>query len=61
MSDRKHIQVRYVINRIARGEYLHGTAYCYSQLGCRLEECRKAMRDHQRKYEKRSKNVSTTN
>jgi hypothetical protein len=46
----KQKQVRYVIGRIERQEYKHGTAYCYGHLGCRLPECREAMRTHQQKY-----------
>lgn len=52
MPDRKHIEVRYALKRVAEGRWKHGTPYCYGRLGCRLPECLKAMRDHQKKYEK---------
>jgi len=47
----KQKQIRYTLRRIERGDYKHGTPYCYGALGCRLSECREAMREHQRKYE----------
>jgi galactose-1-phosphate uridylyltransferase len=50
---RKETNIRYVLKYLASGRPLpHGKVWCYSKLGCRCDECRKAIREYQRKYEK---------
>ena len=50
---RKEMNIRYVQKYWTSGRELpHGKVWCYSKLGCRCDECRKAVREYQRKYEK---------
>ncbi len=49
---RKQVDIRYINRYRATKPLPHGKVWCYSKLGCRCDECRKAIREYQRKYEK---------
>ena len=48
---KKERDIRYVRKYLASGRPLpHGRVWCYTKLGCRCEDCRRAVREMQRKY-----------
>ena len=49
---RKQVDIRYIQKYLATKPLPHGKVWCYAKLGCRCDECRKAVREYQRRYEK---------